>query len=457
MVNGGRLDLRVLSIILVLATLGGLFAVTLGNMIDDNRIIFWIIIFLLIAFYPQLLKIMNNQFDPLAIDFLFVCALSLYSLTEPIRVVRGLSSFNLVNVEYTMIIQIVALIFFYIGYYWSQGGKGNKYGIILTEKHKQAAWLITIMGISMVLVYLVGTGAFSGLSKSEVSLMKSSNQWVSSFAFGFKFLSVGLITLFIIYIKRKYKRKSLTMFFTILLIYFSLSMLIGERGEIFMLVLSLIIISHYRVKRISSLLFIPLAFIGYFLFTTMNYLKGVPVYKMIPYFFENVQWIWYTDLRGEFQSAARNLFVLVEHVPGNIDYLYGTTFLSAISNFIPSSIWPNRPSSAIGWFNNTFFPGVRESGGGRGFSLIGEGYANFGVIGVCALFFVLGIVCKFLYNKVRYTASDLWMVAYASFIPILIYCIRADVTNMTSQFLKGGVIVFLIIYFIGRKISFKWS
>lgn len=153
-------------------------------------------------------------------------------------------------------------------------------------------------------------------------------------------------------------------------------------------------------------------------------------------------------LNDEFLTGSENLQYYLRNAAFEPFY-FGETLLWDLNRaFLPGIIFPEGPDPQR-YFNVTFFPEVVEQGGGRGFTLVGEGYMNFGAWGVVLWFLCLGMFVKYLYEKGAQSAT--WFVIYVASMPLIIYVIRADFSNLIAQFAKHIIGPMLLLH-IGQKI-----
>lgn len=152
-------------------------------------------------------------------------------------------------------------------------------------------------------------------------------------------------------------------------------------------------------------------------------------------------------LNDEFRTASQNLQRLLYFSP-YWNYFYGSTVLSDIMNiFVPGSIIELSMSSTL-WFNTTFYPYHVAQGQGIGFTLVGDGYINFGIWGVIIWFTLLGWVIKFVY--LRMNKNIIHQIIYIMMIPIVIYSIRDSSAVIFIQPLKRILVPIIIISVINQ-------
>ena len=101
-------------------------------------------------------------------------------------------------------------------------------------------------------------------------------------------------------------------------------------------------------------------------------------------------------LNSEFLSASKNLQIILLDEKTN-GLFNGFTFLSSfLRTFDLDKLLNIDVISSGGWYNEIFFG---EGRAGQGFTLVGDGYINFGYIGIIILFIFIGLIIKFIYLK----------------------------------------------------------
>lgn len=148
-------------------------------------------------------------------------------------------------------------------------------------------------------------------------------------------------------------------------------------------------------------------------------------------------------LTSDFQSASKNLQILLldESAKGKFK---GATFITSfLRAFNLDKVLGIDAFSSGGWYNETYFEAGRA---GQGFTLVGDGYVNFGYIGIIILFIFVGISVRFLYkqsNKGIYC-----FVFYILSIPVFMYAIRADLANILSPLIKQNLLTIILLRLI---------
>jgi oligosaccharide repeat unit polymerase len=102
---------------------------------------------------------------------------------------------------------------------------------------------------------------------------------------------------------------------------------------------------------------------------------------------------------GEPFGAGNNLFLpvagLSTTVPAEIPYLHGHSYLQVFVLSIPRALWPAKPADDISVVITRFDPDKS----GLAFPAFGEGYANFGFIGVALCGVFLGGMAELLHRR----------------------------------------------------------
>ena len=145
-------------------------------------------------------------------------------------------------------------------------------------------------------------------------------------------------------------------------------------------------------------------------------------------------------LNSDFASQGFNFnYVLLKKDEYNKFYglTYVYDFLSPIDDIVPIV----KKLNVNSWYQNTFWANRRT---GLGFTIIGEGYVNFGILGIILSMFILAKITKYLYfnsNKNAYT-----FVIYLAFINYSMYACRGSLANIISPLFKYYILLAIILY-----------
>lgn len=287
-------------------------------------------------------------------------------------------------------------------------------------------YVVSLIGAAVYLAFILQSGATSkaaigGVGGLSARLVISFIIWTSAYA---------LLLTTAIWEKRRLPK--ILLVFTLGFSFFSI-LIIGERDILLRIIILTGVIIHVYHRRIRKRLIVILALPAVYSVSLLNNFKalfirqeGRQVEKTL------VQEIF----GGEFSAAGRNLQTILMN-EAHFDRFNGETLWWGIKGILGHQ-------GAVSWFNSTFFPELYEYGGGHGFSLIADGYINFGVIGVVLWFVALGLYTKFLYKRAH--THSVWLIIYALTIPLCFYVLRADMGTILVQSSKHIALPLLIIF-----------
>lgn len=296
----------------------------------------------------------------------------------------------------------------------------------------------SVIGIMLMCFDVVRSGA---INKADIKLEKS-----LLFTLGIYSIQIFTFSFIILITDKLNKKEKFDKKFILFQLFIALVVIFiaGERDFFMRLILILLIMYSLLIRKIPGIKLMIYGFIGMISLSIFQNLKNIFLKKQI----ESVgsSNVLESILGGEFASAGRNLQILVQNGMDSI-FINNNTFFTDIKFTFTNLPFINgdvvTPTS---WFNNTFYFDYVQRGGGKGFSLIGEGYINGGYLGVAVWFIILALIVRYVYKKS--TRNYVWFVAYLLIIPLSIYCLRADFAIYFSHILKYIVIPLsiLIVY-----------
>ncbi|MDH5919389.1 O-antigen polymerase, partial [Vibrio splendidus] len=213
-----------------------------------------------------------------------------------------------------------------------------------------------------------------------------------------------------------------------------ISLLLGERN---VLLSTLIMLLFYfaMVKRVSNNRLIIYSLSIFILIPILGMFKNVFTTDVIV---DNDNPMYISLLNGEFRSAGYNLNVILSD---DGELLYGQTVPGdVLRSLVPGFIY--KFENAILWYNKKYHSDILSQGRGYGFSLAGEGYVNFGYVGVFLWFLFISYLVIYIYNRSLY--DEKWLVIYLLIVPTFIYALRGDLSTILSPTLKQIVLPFII-------------
>lgn len=423
----------------------------MSSYISEKKIIYSIIILL----FGMIICIENNVIIQIIVFWLmYIIGIILYKIDILHPFVWFLGAFSLYSTAYPILYILNAstkfglsrepLIWNWIAYFaFVVCFRDSKVKI---EEIKKTVYFNTrsiecIIHLSTLIFILVSI-SISRCNLSGKNEIYATGNILYNFAFSWIYLYFFLFT-FVIYInvesKTKRNRKIIMIISEVGLATILMTLYSGER-DILLEYMLIVIISLYNFKWIGKkqIIFMAVIFIilfpltsiykYYFLTGNLGELKidGQPRNILINF------------LTGEFESASKNLQILSNHKLEVKAKFMGLSYLSDLTRIIGYA-----PCSSLGWFNYTFYNG---SSVGHGFTLVGEGYVNFGVIGIIISFSLLSRIMSYIYIESK--KGIFGKIIFVCSISIFIYSLRADFANIFSPFVRHVIFPAFIVYII---------
>lgn len=164
-----------------------------------------------------------------------------------------------------------------------------------------------------------------------------------------------------------------------------------------------------------------------------------------------------TDLPGYFLGGydtpqLESLMVVIEETKSSLPYQRGKTLLASGTALVPRSIWEDKPRGAMAEFTQTLFPWYYGTARVEiAISYIGELFWNFGLPGVAAGMFALGLVLGHLYRKIDGGHNRLAVLMYCLVVVKTGNLIRSDSFNSIVQLGPELILVLTFAWLIRSK------
>lgn len=144
---------------------------------------------------------------------------------------------------------------------------------------------------------------------------------------------------------------------------------------------------------------------------------------------------------GEFESASKNLQILANDSVAASGVFFGSSYISDVVRILGITL-----NSSMTWFNDRYYFG---SAVGHGFTIVGEGFVNFGILGIVLSFVIIGSIINWMYKKRG--KNPAYASIYIISIPIFMYAIRADLANIFSPMVRQILLPLLLANLFLRK------
>lgn len=353
-----------------------------------------------------------------------------------VKSINAYKNFYYVKIYLMSLISFVAFNFGYKIF----NTKDNKKFFYLENKLKiiMYIFLINAFIIEIYIYMCINLKDFFLASRAKKMLMMSE---YSKFTFFYTFLILSM-TLSLILWKMKRKKKYKIIFVLTFFNCIFIALLEISRAKFLSIIIPILFLYQ---KQIKNKIMVFIGIIGLIIFTLWKSLLSSLFYgklslSNIKLNIPNEFYCWYTI--GE--NILKDLEVK------KISYLYGKSYMDTFFNLI-FPITNSEPLSI--WYVKNYEYKIFLIGGGRGFSGIVEGYLNFGIIGVVIYFFILGMLSKFLDNKMK---NDIkFLLIGILFLSNVHKFFRSESYSLLKSDMWFGVYPILFLFFIINLKIFK--
>lgn len=132
--------------------------------------------------------------------------------------------------------------------------------------------------------------------------------------------------------------------------------------------------------------------------------------------------------KGAFDIYSSSALI-VQSFPEKIDYEYGRSLLPLVLGWLPRSLWPGKPYPFSIYANTIQGESLEDRSASIAVGLPGEGYGNFGLLGVLLWGGLMGAACRFADDYLRrFHPSD----------PLRLF-LGASICIWAAMIVRGGV------------------
>lgn len=163
---------------------------------------------------------------------------------------------------------------------------------------------------------------------------------------------------------------------------------------------------------------------------------------------------WWATLLGDLAPAAFSVGAVAAAVPSTMPYAMGSTMIAALVRQLPGPIAvalfgePTQTGSRI--FRD--IAGITNVNAGVGFSIPAEGYLNFGLFGLIAVCFLLGLGLALFYARNDLSSGKVSGMIYIVLIGVLPMALRSDFLGAIKLVLYPALLMSLAVL-VGRSMK----
>lgn len=255
---------------------------------------------------------------------------------------------------------------------------------------------------------------------------------------------IGIVSMFFIFSRNIEKKQKLSIAaLTLLFVLFGM-FTYGERSYVFNYVLMMSIC--YSVCRRVTMKKAAIALLGIvILFSMSSSLKMLFTNNTYIGSGGNDDNIIISFLDSDFASAGFNFNYLLNKEDGGVlsgkSYIYDV--LSPLDDIIDVSQW-----SSTRWYTGQYWATRRT---GLGFSIIGEGYANFAFFGIVFQMLLVARLIKFFY--LRSNKSGYYFIIYVGLVALSSYSCRQALGNIISPWIKYYIVMVALMVLMNRIVA----
>lgn len=169
------------------------------------------------------------------------------------------------------------------------------------------------------------------------------------------------------------------------LLYAAGRMAIGSRTSAMLVCAPMVILHHTVVKRIRSVYLVIGCVAVVAAMPLIALTRDTTMEGRLDVLEKSVTDNLFVSAIAEMGGSAITTAYVVELVPKVRGYDWGASYMYGLLAVVPNLFWDRHPTAEHGalaiWLIWTVDPGTARIGGGLGFSVIAEAYANFGILG----------------------------------------------------------------------------
>ncbi len=295
--------------------------------------------------------------------------------------------------DLALVYAIVGTIFLIIGYF----------GVPIASKKKPiiercADWNGAGVGLFTAAFFIIGIAALVMVVKSAGGIIQYFIMLPSRGEIfegkGYYYLlaqwpNAGLLLVYTHLLSKGKRSKSFWALFALAVL---LSASQGGRAGILKIILSMIVISHYVVRRMNFKRLAPVLALAIIIILAGNFLR------LQSQRYDNAGFWDRLYSRGDF-DVVDTFMVTLKNVPDVVPYQLGMTYIAVLTGPIPRSVFPTKPYGAAGVYTSILFPEFWDAKNTFSPGILSELYMNFGSLGIIIGMMVYGALLRMIYEK----------------------------------------------------------
>lgn len=412
----------------------------------------------------------SSLFEPISIYLFFV---TLFALPLPIRAfitmeIEGNVSPYLPDfapyLPISLVMTAMALPIFAAGYYSRLANSLASRLPLLAQRSVRGTGIavLFLVALSGVLIYLL-TQELGGFVPFLLLGYKSSEA-----TFGRGYLAVGLPWLIVAMValleRWAITRRSLDFlsFFAMMVVNLVVHFVTGNRSLIMYIAIVVIVFVHFRIRRLSLKLLVPIAMAGFLALNVAGSLRNSD-YDSVGDFIQKTitsaeavtaddnNSLFYTLTIGEFVVPFETLAQMTRTVGVTEWPWLGLSYFRSPLYLIPSFAFPDRPDSLGFWYMQNFYGGGQGLNEGRQFFFLAEAYLNFGPLGIVLVAGMWGLLWGALHRWMMRGRDRFGTVlVYALVVGFMFRCIAGEFVTMLVGITQQSLIAVALILVVSN-------
>lgn len=252
-----------------------------------------------------------------------------------------------------------------------------------------------------------------------------------------------LCCLFVVKMKINLIKKFIFLLSLVLLFQYLSAYFVGSRRDIIkiLLIFFFFISLIFKSKKFLFILFLTMTIISVIYVFFNTYLRTINSYEETDLTFNVIVSMFEFISYYDFMPAFDHMIYLIN----NEVYLYGESIFKIFFSLIPREIWTSKPLDTtlliVELRKNPFVGGSSQS-----INLIGEAYWNFGWLGVAIISFLVGLFSKNCDLTKNTYISDIQLILLSSLNYIIFVMWRGGISTSIIHYLINMSLLFMILY-----------